>query len=64
MDDLTIFRLPAVIELTSLSRSTIWRRVKEGSFPQPLRLGGTDSSARGWRKGDIEKWLTELEPVR
>ena len=34
-----ILRIPEVVEITGLSRTTIWRRVKSGDFPAPVRLG-------------------------
>jgi prophage regulatory protein len=34
-----ISRLPQVRSRTGLSRSTIYNRIKERSFPAPIRLG-------------------------
>lgn len=55
----TIMRLPAVLSATGLSRTTLWRRVRSGDFPAAVRLGGAQSRAVGWRRGDVEKWLLE-----
>lgn len=35
------------------SKATIWRRVEDGSLPQPLRIGGI----RRWRASAIEQAL-------
>ncbi|MGC2222145.1 MAG: AlpA family phage regulatory protein, partial [Methylocella sp.] len=35
----TILRLPAVKTRTGLSRSTIYLRVSQGTFPRPVSLG-------------------------
>ena len=43
-----ILRVPEVMEITGLSRTTIWRRDREGSFSQPIRLGGEGTRAIGW----------------
>lgn len=40
-------------ERLQVSRQTIWRWVREGSFPKPLKLG--DNCTR-WRISAIEKW--------
>jgi predicted DNA-binding transcriptional regulator AlpA len=32
------WRLPEVIERTSMGRTTIWRRVRDGQFPKPVTL--------------------------
>lgn len=63
MNDLSIVRMPAVVEMTSLSRTTIWRLAKNDEFPPPLQIGGSNSTLIGWRRCDIEKWLAELEPA-
>lgn len=49
-----ILRLPAVKARTGLSRSTIYLRIAEGSFPKPVSLGGR---AVGWIEAEINDWL-------
>lgn len=49
-----IIRLPDVIKMTGLSRSTIYLRMSKGSFPQSISLG---ERAVGWLETDVEKWL-------
>jgi prophage regulatory protein len=36
---LRLIRIPRVKELTALSNSEIWRRIRAGTFPQPHKLG-------------------------
>ena len=50
----TILRLPAVKATTGLSRSTIYLRVAEGTFPKPVSLG---DRAVGWLEAEIQDWL-------
>lgn len=50
----SILRLPAVKARTGLSRSTIYLRVAEGTFPKPVSLGGR---AVGWVEAEIQEWL-------
>ena len=50
----TILRLPAVKARTGLSRSTIYLRIAEGSFPKPVSLGGR---AVGWIEAEVNDWL-------
>ncbi|TQE99645.1 MAG: AlpA family transcriptional regulator [Spiribacter salinus] len=52
----TILRLPAVKARTGLSRSTIYLRVAEGSFPKPVSLGGR---AVGWIEAEVNDWLKQ-----
>jgi predicted DNA-binding transcriptional regulator AlpA/predicted RNase H-like HicB family nuclease len=41
-----------------LTRQTIWRMVREGRFPPPIRL---TSSRVGWRWSAVVAWLQERE---
>lgn len=50
----TILRLPAVKAMIGLSRSTIYLRIAEGTFPKSVSLG---ARAVGWLQADIENWL-------
>ena len=52
-----ILRLPSVIELSGLSRSTIYRLIKLGKFPAPVRIG---EKATAWLEDDLRAWLAEL----
>jgi len=51
-----IIRLPAVKELTGLSRSTIYLRISKKEFPSSISLGGR---AVGWIEEDVNQWLTQ-----
>lgn len=50
----TILRLPEVKRSTGLSRSTIYFRITQGTFPRPVSLGGR---AVGWLEAEIQDWL-------
>lgn len=52
----TILRLPTVKARTGLSRSTIYLRIAEGSFPQPVSLG---DRAVGWIEAEVNDWLAQ-----
>lgn len=49
-----ILRLPQVLEITQLSRSTLYTLAKKGEFPRPLKLG---ARASGWIESDICAWI-------
>lgn len=49
-----VLRLPTVKARVGLSRSSIYARVKEGSFPPPVNLG---ARAVGWLESEINDWL-------
>jgi len=52
----TILRLPAVKARTGLSRSTIYQRITDKTFPRPVSLG---PRAVGWLEAEIDGWLAE-----
>jgi prophage regulatory protein len=49
-------RLPAVIERTGLSRSTIYEMVERGDFPKPVKIG---ARAIAWPVSSLETWAAE-----
>ncbi|RZU41740.1 helix-turn-helix transcriptional regulator [Edaphobacter modestus] len=49
-----ILRLPAVKTKTGLSRSAIYARVSQGTFPAALSLG---PNTVGWLEADVEAWI-------
>jgi len=53
----SILRRKQVEARTGLSRSTIYLRVSEGTFPRPVRLGGR--RAVGWIESEIQQWLEQ-----
>lgn len=51
-----LLRRQEVEALTSLSKVCIYRRVKEGSFPRPVNLGGRRVA---WRLSEVRRWMDE-----
>jgi prophage regulatory protein len=51
-----LIRRPAVQEKTGLSRSTIYEKMKSGSFPTPVKLG---PRAVGWVETEVDAWLED-----
>src|SRR5215472_10036479 len=51
-----ILRLPDLRAKVPLSRSVIYQRIAEGTFPAPISLG---PRAVGWVEEDIERWIAE-----
>lgn len=53
---LTILRRKQVEFETGLSRSSIYQRIKDKTFPAAIQLG---PRAVGWRRGDIDAFLAD-----
>ena len=49
-----IVRTPEACRMVGVSRSTLVRLVKSGSFPLPVRIS---KNAVGWRLSDLAQWL-------
>jgi prophage regulatory protein len=52
----SILRLPAVLERVGLSERTVYRLIRDRTFPRPLQLG---PSAVGWRASDVDRWIAD-----
>ena len=55
------YRLHDVVRITALSRSTVYRRIEEGRFPAPIRLGGRASA---WTSAELQAWIDDPEGYR
>jgi prophage regulatory protein len=53
----TLIRLGDVCELVGVCRSTVYRWMSEGTFPEPVRIG---EKAVRWRIDDVERWREAL----
>jgi prophage regulatory protein len=51
-------RLPTVMRMTGLGRTTIYRVIADQKFPCPVRLG---PRAVAWRRADLDRW-SEARP--
>lgn len=49
-----IIRLKEVMDLTGLSRSTIYKYIAEGQFPIPVPLG---DRCVGWLESEVHDWI-------
>ena len=47
--------------LVPFSSSTLWRKVKSGEFPQPVKIS---SHITAWRISDIRAWETDPAAYR
>ena len=59
-----LIRLPEVLSRTGYGRTSIYRKMEEGSFPRSVKLGGPpidpnvfDSRAIAWIEDEVEQWI-------
>ncbi len=51
-----LLRLPQVKQSTGLSKSTIYSRIAEGTFPKQIPIG---PRLVVWVESDIQNWIAE-----
>ena len=60
-----LIRLPEVLSRTGYGRTTIYRKMEDGSFPSSVKLDGRppknpeafDSRAIAWIEDEVEQWI-------
>lgn len=50
-------RIKAVEEISGFHRQSLWRKVKQGKFPRPIK----DGPVNLWRQSQIIEWQRSLE---
>jgi predicted DNA-binding transcriptional regulator AlpA len=50
----SFLRQPQVLALVPFSHATLWRHVKQGTFPAPLKIS---ERVTAWRREDVETWV-------
>ena len=59
--DRRILRLPAVEDVTGIKKTKIYDEIKQGRFPQPVRLG---TRSVGWLADEVQLWITQRAAER
>jgi prophage regulatory protein len=49
-----ILRIKTVLERTGLSRSTLYRKIQNGSFPKQIAIS---ARCAGWRESAVISWM-------
>jgi len=49
-----ILRIKTVLDRTGLSRSTLYRKVQNGTFPAQVRIS---ARCAGWRESAVNAWM-------
>jgi len=56
-DGARILRLKQVAGIVGLGKSSIYRKVQEGTFPAPIKLGSARAS--GWISTEVFDWIDD-----
>ncbi len=52
-------RVPQLLAALPISRSTLWKMVAEGRFPQPVRPSPFGPSVTVWSAHDVHEWIRQ-----
>jgi predicted DNA-binding transcriptional regulator AlpA len=50
-------RLPQILAVIPIGKSTFWARVRSGLYPQPIKLGANTTA---WKAEDIHDLIARL----
>ncbi|MFZ3484245.1 helix-turn-helix transcriptional regulator [Sphingomonas sp. 3-13AW] len=56
-----LLRLPEVSEMVGLSKSMIYRKMRDGSFPAAIKPGGVSTR---WKESEVCRWVEKVSENR
>lgn len=57
MSEDRLLNVKEVVQITSMSKSSIYARIREGTFPPRIQLGHRTSR---WKASEVQNWLNQL----
>lgn len=59
-EDLRLLRIEQVLDLIPVSRVTLYRMIKAGTFPHPVKFGGKSL----WPMDEMKAWIGHQKACR
>jgi prophage regulatory protein len=56
-----MLRLRTVLDRTGLSRSTLYRKIREGTFPRQIPIS---TNGAGWHENEVSRWIANPPAYR
>lgn len=53
-----LIRMPQVMDMTGMGKSTIYAKIREGEFPRPLKISNRHVA---WDAYEITTWIENLQ---
>ena len=57
MQQIKLLRIEDIAKKTTLAKSTIWRKVANGQFIKPQKLGS--SNINFWKESDVDRFIED-----
>ena len=51
-----LIKLQDVMAITAMSRASVFRRIRDASFPKGVQVG---PRAVRWRESEVQRWIAE-----
>lgn len=61
MSELRLLPIAEVCRKVGVTRTHIYRLMKEQGFPRPVRLS---AQSRAWRNDELDRWIEERSAMR
>ena len=52
----TLIRIKAVMDRTGIGRTSIYKRINEGTFPAPVKIDNISA----WVESEIDEWVNKV----
>ncbi len=59
-----LIRLRDLLPRIGLKRTSVYKLVAQGKFPQPVKLTDGPRGPVAWKLSDIEAWIAARQPAR
>ena len=56
MTQIKLYRMAEVVRITGLRPSTVYKQIREGRFPKPIKITSRTSA---WTNKSIDNWIEE-----
>ncbi|WP_186100875.1 helix-turn-helix transcriptional regulator [Burkholderia gladioli] len=56
-----VLRLIGVLDTVGVKKTTLYRWIREGTFPAPVQLG---TRSVGWLATDVQQWVESRQSTR
>ena len=56
MSEIKLYRMIEVVRITGLRPSTVYKQIREGRFPKPVKITSRTSA---WTNTSIDEWIEE-----
>lgn len=54
-----LVRLPSILAVVPVGKSTLWKMISDGRFPAPVRPSPFGPRVTVWRATDVRAWLEQ-----